>query len=127
MKLNIDCIRTILLECENIPYNSYLPFTQLVSALNTMYSEDEIAYNCLKLKEADYLSVVTKSDHPGIKIVRINDITFSGHEFLNNVRSSKVAEATKNICSKIGVTSLQAFTQIATGVVTALIKAELGL
>ena len=126
MKLNIDCVRDILLICEEIPLNDYFSFNELSSRLK-QYDKDELTYNCLKLKEANYLSVVTKTHDCKATVVRINDITFQGHEFLNNIRSSKILERSKNVASKIGATSLQAFTQISTGIVLALIKSELGL
>lgn len=126
MKLNIDCVRDILLICEEIPLNEYFSFNELSSRLK-QYDKDELTYNCLKLKEANYLSVVTKTYDCKATVVRINDITFQGHEFLNNIRSSKILERSKNVASKIGATSLQAFTQISTGMVLTLIKSELGL
>lgn len=125
MKLDFDCVRDILLECEKTSLNQHLLLGQLSSAL-PKYSEDEIAYNCLKLKEAGYISVVTMAGGRDINIVKVKDITFQGHEFLNTIRSPKIMTHSKNIASKIGATSLQAFTQIASGVVLTLIKSELG-
>ena len=43
MKLDIDCVRDILLECEKASLNQHLLLGQLSSAL-PKYSEDEIAY-----------------------------------------------------------------------------------
>lgn len=128
MKLNPNCIRDILLEIEKQPFQSNLSISELCTSLDN-YTKDEISYCCLKLYEADYIDISTVSIcgsyMPGIK--SINDITFSGHEFLNNVRSDSVWENVKSVSKKIGTTSVSALTQIATGTVTALIKHQLGI
>ncbi|MDE5777466.1 MAG: DUF2513 domain-containing protein [Lachnospiraceae bacterium] len=127
MKLNIDCVRDVLLQCEEIPLNGKLSFKELVALLSG-YSEDDLTYTCIKLHEAGYLSIVY-IDYKGKEkhVSSISDISFQGHEFLNNIKDSSVWNNIKNVGSKVGATSISAFTQIATGVITALIKSQLGL
>lgn len=60
MKLDADCVRDVLLVAETCPFNSSLYFRDLKTALPN-YADDDIAYTCLKLKEAGLLSVVTKT------------------------------------------------------------------
>lgn len=109
-------------------YQQSCTIGDLVSALPS-YSEDEISYTCLKLEEANYINIETirSINMPGPMIRRINDITFYGHEFLNNIRSDSVWNNVKAVGSKIGATSISALTQIATGTITALIKNQLGI
>lgn len=128
MKLNPNCVRDVLLELEKLPYQESSTITKL-SAVLSDYSEDEISYTCFKLSEANYIDItVGKSiNAPGPVIRSINDITYKGHEFLNNIHSDTVWNDVKTIGSKIGASSISAFTQIATGVVTTLIQKQLGL
>lgn len=128
MTLNSNCVRDTLLELEKLSYQQSCTIGDLASALPS-YSEDEISYTCLKLEEANYIKIETirSINMPGPMIRRINDITFYGHEFLNNIRSDSVWNNVKAVGSKIGATSISALTQIATGTITALIKNQLGI
>lgn len=62
-----------------------------------------------------------------VKIDKVNDITYAGHQFLANIRDDKIWKGVKGIARKIGSTSLEAFTQIASNVITELIKAQFGI
>lgn len=120
MKLNIDCVRDVLLQCENIPLNSSLRLNELAKAL-PKYSEDEIAYTCLKLKEADYLHIVIKQIGSATTVVKVTDITFAGHEFIEKIRPDTIFDITKKVLGKIGAFSLNMTSQVAGSVFTALI------
>ena len=128
MKLNPNCVRDILLELEKLPYQHSCKIDTLSNALPT-YDKDELSYTCLKLSEANYINISTVNaiGMPGPAIHSINDITFYGHEFLNNIRSDSVWNNVKAVGSKVGASSISAFSQIATGVVTALIQHQLGI
>lgn len=127
MKLDPNCVRDILLEIEKLPYQKTLLFSELTDSLAS-YDEDTISYCCLKLSEAEYLDISTYGAlGKKITVTCINDITFKGHEFLNNVRSNTIWNNVKSISGKIGVTSIQSLAQIAVGVMTALINQQLGI
>lgn len=128
MILDSNCVRDILLELEKLPYQNSCTISNLMDALPN-YNKDEISYTCLKLAEANYIDISTiKAVNMRVPAIRsINDITFYGHEFLNNIRSDSVWNNVKAVGSKIGVTSISALTQIASGTVTALIKHQLGI
>ena len=126
MKLNIDCVRDVLLVAETCPFNSSLHFKELSEQLSDYY-DDDIAYTCLKLKEANLLSVVTKTIGSRTTVIKINDISFSGHEFLNNIREPSVWDNVKAIGDKIGANSISAFMQIAANVINVLIQSHFGL
>lgn len=96
MKLNVDCIRAILLEVEKVPYGESLPFQTLVSALSD-YSTDDISYSVLKLKEADYIeAIILHADDTAI-IYEITDITYNGHQFWKQFVMPKCGKKLKNM------------------------------
>lgn len=111
---------------ESCDYQQELTAEQVYTHLSD-FSKNDIDYSILKLEEANLIKAIIHSYSGHIEICRLLDITYTGHEFLNNIRSNTVMETTKSICSKIGVHSIQAFTQIASSVVTTLIQSHLGL
>lgn len=124
MKLNVDCIRAILLEVEKVPYGESLPFQTLVSALSD-YSTDDISYSVLKLKEADYIeAIILHADDTAI-IYEITDITYNGHQFLETIRDAKVWKETKKICNKVGSFALNVISSVAGQMLSALVKQNL--
>lgn len=121
MKLNPDCIRDILLHLETLSFGERIYPNQLYEVL-TNYSHDEINYSILKMHEAGFINAIIDDrldESIGIEII---DITYNGHQFLDNVRSNKVWSVTKKVATDIGSTSVQAITQIATNVITEIIK-----
>ncbi len=128
MKLNPDCIRDILISIESMEYNS----TYTISKLNTdlpQYSMEELNYHCLHLIDAGFITAdsidIAKSVLP--QVGRIYDLTFSGHQFLANIRSDNVWTSVKDIGGKVGAYSLEAITQIASNIISEIIKAHLSL
>ena len=121
MKLNPDCIRHILLKMEDAPYGENMYPDQLYEKLPN-YSHDEIDYAILKIHEAGFINATIENYLDGSIAIELHDITYNGHQFLDNVRSNKVWTATKKVANDIGSTSIQAITQIATGVITEIIK-----
>lgn len=126
MKLNPECMRDILLSMEDVEYQKSLPVEQLYSSL-TDYSQDEINYSVLKLEEAGFIDATLIPYDGGILVIEINDITYRGHEFLADIRSDSIWQNVKSISAKVGSKSLNSLWQIATTVITQIIKAELGI
>ena len=126
MRLDMDCVREVLLEIEKMPFNGYITIDQLCSALPEM-EPDNVYYSALKLIEAGYLSgdilPKMKSYLPGIK--GIYDITFQGHEFLNEIREPERWTKVKTISKRIGSSSLQAIWNIAQQLTVTLIQSAL--
>lgn len=128
MKLNPDCIRDILISVESMEYGTAYTLKKLCNDL-PQYSTDELNYHCLKLIESDFIqadSVPIPKSYLS-QITRIYDLTFSGHQFLANIRSDNIWNGVKSIGCKIGSLSLEALTQIASNVITELIKFQFGL
>ena len=90
MKLNPDCIRDILMQCESvITFNkSYYYAQNTSSSLLEKYSHDEIVYHIKQAKDAGLIS--TGPFYDAGKSVHITDITPAGHEFLANIRTETV-------------------------------------
>lgn len=106
-KLNIECIRDIMLALEDKPYKETYDVSTLHEHL-PQYSNDELEYCCYKLYEAGFLELsVTKiCGYQGYAIKSIKELTYIGHEFIEKIRPDTVWNKTKNIISKVGTTSL---------------------
>lgn len=126
MKLNPDCMRDILLRMEDASYLEELSPGTIYNALPN-YTRDDIDYSIIKLKEAGFIDAIIKEYDSGIIILRLDDITYNGHQFLADVRSDNVWHSVKEVSKKVGSNSLNAISQIATGVISAIIKSQLGL
>lgn len=126
MKLNVDCIRDILLFLESLDYEQTTNLEKIHQTLSE-YSINEISYTCLKLKEAELINAdsISAAGHTLPQIYRIYDITYLGHQFLENIYSDSNWHKVKDIASKIGTYSLSALTQIASTVVSNLISNHL--
>lgn len=116
MKLNYDCIRDILLTIEEIlnrkdelilaNFKSYKKLSK--------YNEDEIQYNALKLLQEEYVTGLKISGNNTTTVLRLTDLTWSGHELLSDIRSETVFNQTKEkIIKSVGSTSLTIFQQLA--------------
>lgn len=131
MRLDIDCVRAVLLEAEACDFDEMPLFSDFAN--NVMkrgnYSPLDIEYACHKLDEANFLKIITSnsfSRHTP-NIIHIVDITYAGHQFLADIREETVWDNVKGIAQKIGSTSVNGITQIASNVVAELIKSHFGL
>lgn len=128
MKLNPDCIRDILLSVED--NSDFLHATEYKYASPkfprlSLYSQEEVAYHVMQCKNANLIYDVHFYD--GGKTIDIRDLTPNGHAFLANIRENKIWTGVKAISAKVGSASLDAITQIASNVVTELIRAQFNL
>lgn len=126
MKLNPDCIRDILLLMEEADYEEIIEAHTLFQSLS-QYDKNTISYSVKKMVEADLITACITNGDDYSEIQYLNDITYYGHEFLNDIRSDSIWKNVKEIGTQIGSNSVNALTQIATGVMTALIKNYLGI
>lgn len=143
MKLNIDCVRDIMLWVEAISTP-----TQLASYVNTdavdsddgflyinaddrpmpnaaqkklleKYSNETLVYHLHYCIEAKLLA---EFDSPDGNIIVIKDLTPLGHDFIGNIRHDPVFQKVKTVLNLLGVKSLEAATQASSLVVTEIIK-----
>lgn len=129
MELNKDCVRDVLLSCEELlkmdeeGYMNSLSHEELEQVLPN-YKTEDIIYTVVKLKEAGFLDVkVTRASGNILVDVRINDITFTGHEFLNDIRDDNNWKKVKAIAKSVGAFSINMIAQIAVGVIQTNISA----
>ena len=128
MKLDIACIRDILLYVETLPFDCVATVSQLCESC-PMYSKEEITYNCLKLIEGGYLDglivPMPRSYLPGLKCIIC--MTFEGHQFLETIRPDTVFQKTKKALASAGTFSFDVVTKIGTTILTQLATSYLGL
>lgn len=129
MELNKDCVRDVLLSCEELlkmdeeGYMNSLSHEELEQVLPN-YKTEDIIYTVVKLKEAGFLDVkVTRASGNILVDVRIYDITFIGHEFLNDIRDDNNWKKVKEIAKSVGAFSINMIAQIAVGVIQTNISA----
>lgn len=135
MKMNPDCIRDILLYLEE--HLSYVneedkstkinevSWNQIINdnIISSNYETKDIKYSIQKLAEVDYIRVsVSTSGNKGWFTCDISDITWKGHQFLNDIRPKTVWEATKKGASKLGLMSIQALTSISGMIIQGIIS-----
>ena len=128
MKLNPDCIRDILLTVEE--HSDFMHATEYkygnpaFSRLNS-YSSEEVAYHIMQCEKSQLIYDVHFYDCG--ESADIRDLAPKGHEFLANIRENKIWSGIKAISAKIGSSSLDVLTQVASNVVTELVKAQFGI
>lgn len=122
-KLNIECVRDILLAVEDKPYKETYNITTLHEHL-PQYSHDELEYCCYKLYEAGLLELMTfdSCQYNGYAIKSINELTFDGHEFIQTIHPKTVWDRTKHIISQAGTASLAIVSDVASSYTTKLIS-----
>lgn len=110
MKLNYDCIRSVLLELEkNLDIDEdlrrvYVPIENLFQQL-PKYEPKDILYTVEKLSEAGYIKASIQYAGRMFNDGQVESITYQGHEFLESVRNNKLWENVKSILSKLGTAS----------------------
>ena len=126
MKLNPDCVRDILLVVEDettATHKAAYP-SKPVETLDTKYSEEVVLYHVVQCIEAGYFRDAQNCGRMGFLIP---DLSPDGHSFLANVRKDTIWSGVKVIAEKVGANSMTAVTQIASNVISELIKAQFGL
>lgn len=130
MKLNPDCIRDVLLYLEeNLTYKNNsismeheeIPIATVASNVseNNNYSIEDTQYSIEKLFEINYIEIKNIAYDKNKYIVsgNIYDITYEGHNFLNNIRPKNIWDATKTGASKLGLMSVHALSTISMKIV----------
>ncbi len=119
MKLNKDCVRDLLLYCEKaLTLDDSLSWNHL-NIQNfcdefPKYSKSEIAYTLFMLEEADFISANVIPGNGGICEIIVFHITYSGHEFIDTIRSNKIWDKVSSAISSVGSASLPVIQDLAT-------------
>lgn len=144
MKLNIDCIRDVMLWAEansDLRHPAIYIDTVLSKSLAeayeevpppipppqfellTRYDNDEIVYHIKYCIRAGLLDEFASPDGYSIGV---SDLTPSGHAFLESIRYPVVYEKVKKVLNMLGVKSLEAAMQASSLVISNLIKSAIG-
>ena len=125
MKLNPDCIRDILLAVEAICDTGHYFDSRIdLEKIPGNHDTEALAYHARQCDMAGMFYKFKRGIDGGWEVV---DLTPKGHEFLSNIREDTIWNNVKTVSSKVGSKSLSAISQIASAIVTEIIKAQLGL
>lgn len=98
MKRDLDLIRLLLIEIE--AHEEAFSSEKLVVS---GYTSNQIAYHIALLKDAGFIDATSDKDLPGgLKTYTIWAMTFSGHDYLDAVRESKVWHRVKDTAKQAG-------------------------
>ncbi len=123
MKLNHDCVRDLMLFIEdNLDMGFYMDISKIAIP---SYENQELLYTALKLQEAGYLTTDISRFLDGKTNVRVLEITWEGHKFLDTIRDNKVWSQTKSVLSKVSSASITFASSVASQVLTNLITQSL--
>lgn len=130
MKLNPDCIRDVMLEIEkrhkvtideeNNASFEMLWIDELYEAL-PKHSKEDIFYTLYNLDQAGYVSISTDEGDDAVTMCAINYMTYSGHEFLEKIRTPKVWKHIMKAGQAVGSFSLALMNQVGSTVLTTLV------
>lgn len=124
MKLNPDCVRDTLLYLEeNLAINcknntfEFITLNQLTTCMlekYSQYTEEDIWYTVYNLKQVHFIEGrINDAGNHKMMFCNIENISWSGHQFLSTVRPDTIWEATKNKAKEIGGMSIQGLSMIA--------------
>ena len=118
MRLDMDCVRDVLLEFEDLPLGCYTPYSFPISIAE--HGEDEVCYTLAKLGEGKYINADIRRHPSGqYDFYGIYDMTFSGHELLAEIRDPERWKKVKSGMSAVRSYSLSAISAIAEGMTAA--------
>lgn len=126
MKLDPDCIRDILLYVEeNTDLKRHLTFSQgTVTQYFPQYTPDKVLYHVKQCELSGFFQRCTRRYETDFTISYLSP---EGHQFVNNIRSDNMWSSIKEVGKKVGTSSVSVLSQIASSVVTAIIRSQLGL
>lgn len=123
MKLNHECVRSILLAIEEKhQYGKVLRLEEILQSDRlSEFNEDEIKYVLIKLADAKYIEGTPQYGSNELIYFDCNGLTWSGHQFLDTIRDPEVWKKTKRIASKLTSVSITMLSSIGSQVLTKLL------
>lgn len=117
MKLNHECVRDSLLAIESkFPLNSMIRLNEFEKFKSlSKYSRDELLYCLSKLYEANFIRAQEFRFAEGLKDIYIQELTWEGHAFLDNVRDPKVWKKVKEKISFLKSVSIPIASELGAG------------
>lgn len=112
MKLNLDCIRDILLEVEKFStfqsVYSYNPDNLPDDSFLSAYTYDEVLYH---VRQASLSGLLLNVNWTVFDYVGIEDLTPAGHEFLANIRNNSIWKQVLKKCSGASLSVVMKFAE----------------
>ncbi len=128
MKLDIECVRDILITLEQQPDFVEMP-VYAFSSLLPQYTINQIIYTCWRLYEGGYINLFLfhqpTSSKPRIRC--IGDLTFKGHEFLADIKPKGNWEKLSTALMHGGSASFKTIANVAIDLGTEILKSKLNL
>lgn len=126
MKLDIECVRDVLLELEELPVDCHTvdDFPHSLAKHGT----ENVEYTLAKLNEAGYINADIRLYPSGqYDYYGIYCMTFAGHEFLTSVKQPSVWEQLKKATTSGGSAGIKLIGEIAVDLGKAILSKKLGL
>jgi len=108
LKLNHECVRDSLLVIErDFSLNDIIKLDDFEKTPDlAKYTHDELLYSLSKLYEANFIHAEEIRMEEGLFDIRIQELTWEGHAFLDNIRDPKVWKNVKKEISNLKSVSL---------------------
>lgn len=130
MRLNYDCIRDVLLVLEeklevrwndedsNFNFNT-IGLVSLKGYLSDKdYSQEDIFYSVHNLIQANYIISTSVKSGSQISNYNITDITYEGHQFLQNIRPKTIWDKSKPVFKNLGTISVDIIKSVTSTVIS---------
>lgn len=122
MRLDMDCVRNVLLALEKLTNVDENHLHQRITTEDVFtevpnFDEKEIYHTLYTLYQANYIEA-DKIDFCGGSDLIIEAITWPGYELLNNLRSEQIWKSVKQKIQPLGTVSINVLSQLATKVVS---------
>ncbi|MQS75019.1 DUF2513 domain-containing protein [Companilactobacillus halodurans] len=125
MRLNNECIRNSLLEIESkLEFDENLESEELLKFETCKkFGNEEFLYTLSKLNEAGFIVFnTTKADNNSYYWFNVSEITWNGHQYLDNVRDPIVWKETKKVLKNFESVSISFVSNVAAEILSNLIK-----
>lgn len=135
MKLNISCVRDLLLLLEEKPFytvnehgfiESQIVLLDDICSELPQYSSSDIYYTLSLLDDAGFLSLITQWGDDSLIFCAVESMTYAGHELLENIRDDGRWKAVTAGLAAVRNYSLSAISSLAEGITAGAISAYLG-
>lgn len=118
MKLDTNCVRDILILCENSTFLSDdLSWNPLHIANFSQelfqYSKNQIAYTLLQLADAEYINAHILDCDNGIIDILVYGLTYKGHELVDTIKPKKVWTKLSSLINEVSDISLPILQDVA--------------
>lgn len=127
MKLDYDCVRSILLELEEKPRFSEelrltpTPVEEIFEALDR-YSDEDILYSIEIMKDAELIKANLQYGSISFITGYVSGITYKGHELLDSIRDRKIWQRLKQLLSAAGATTFDIIIDVAKDIIKSNIR-----